>query len=361
MKHVLKKSCLLWLSLLSVLSIIWFIGMTNLATWESTTINTNPSDLHEGSLFSLYLSGASDYDSWLNVNSVWQEFLSILNWLIVWKNHNANADGLQFVFIGWWSQSTVSANNAWILWWKQNKVSSENWAIGWWMQNKVEWEGWVVAWGYDNKVVEWGVVVWWSNNNFGNKWVVLWWKNNEAWTNSLVLWQNANWGNNSFAWNQTTNDDTAGISSNNWVLIWTVTAKPWVSLVVNWAVKLWKEKDPDIQWEINSKEWCIKIYDGTSNHVLGKSSDSEDQCGAKKWCQFGKTMLQNGEIIQKSGTGPRQVKAYKSPYSTNCENERVQARCDDWNLRNITSPSSKVYPYCYVISSNLDPRNTVIN
>ena len=105
MKHVLKKSCLLWLSLLLVFSIIWFIGVTNLVNWESTTIRTNPSDLHESSLFSLYLSGVSAYDSWLNVGSELSSnyFLSVLNWLIIWKNHTANTENLQLVLIGWWN------------------------------------------------------------------------------------------------------------------------------------------------------------------------------------------------------------------------------------------------------------------
>ena len=91
--------------------------------------------------------------------------------------------------------------------------------------------------------------------------------------------------------------------------------------------------------------------------MLGKTS--ENKCDAGKWCQFGKTILQDGEIIKKNGTGPRQVKAYKSPYSTNCENERIDVKCNNWHLE--SSQSSKIYPYCYKISSASDPRNKVIN
>ena len=364
MKSTLKKTCLLWLSLLLVFSIVWFIGVTNLVNWEENTIiRTNPSELHEPSLFSLYLIGANPIDSWLNVG-LSADFLSVLNWLIVWKDHSAV--GPQVVVIGWWQSNNVSADNAWIGWWQSNNVSADNAWIGWWYSNEVVWNGWVVVWGNNNKANQKGVVLWWLDNDYDNVWVVLWWQSNKAWTNSLVLWQkNVNWGDNSFLWNNkncnpargecpSAQNGAAMITATNWVLIWTYNAKPWIALVVDWAIKLWNRDNPDEQWEINvDANWCIKFIDmnGWSEHVLGKTSES--QCNAKRWCQFGKTKLQDGETISQNGTGPRDVKAYGIPYSTNCNNERIEVTCRDWTL--IPVGATNAYPYCFKISS--DPRN----
>lgn len=360
MKHVLKKSCLLWLSLLSIFSVIWFIGVTNLVNGENTVIKTNPSDLHESSLFSLYLSGGASLDSWLNVGSS-QDFLSILNWLIIWKSHSVNTNDPVLVLVGWWQGNIVSADNVWIGWWQGNRVTARSAWIGWWYGNVVEWwDGGVVVWWYGNKAIDWGVVLWWYNNNNGSKWVVLWWQNNKAWTNSLVLWQkNVNWGDNSFLWNNKDCNPARGecplvqnnavmITASNWVLIWTYDAKPSVALVIDWAIKLWNEQDPTVQWEINSKGWCITVSDknGGATHVLGKTSES--QCDAKKWCQFGKTLLQHGEKIE-INNDPNKVKAYSTPYYKNCNSKKIEVTCNDWNL----SPAN-AYPYCYEIST--DPR-----
>ena len=341
MKSTLKKTCLLWLSLLLVFSVVWIIGVTNAVNWQNvTTIETNPSssNLHWPSLFSLYLG---DQESWLNVTS--EDFLSVLNWLIIWNSHSTNNS--QLVVIGWWSNNSVSASNAWIGWWYNNSVSlsASNAWIGWWKSNNVAWNAWVVVWWVGNKAGENGVVVWWYNNNYDNKWVVLWWQNNKAGVNSLVLWQSANWANNSFSWNWGANQDTARIEASNWVLIWTYEAKPWIALVVNWAVKLWDGQNPTEQWEINiDEDWCVRVRDknGWSIHVLGKTSES--QCNAGRWCQFGKTKLQDGETISQNGNGLRDVKAYAKPYGENCT--RVSVTCNDWRL------SREAYPYCYQIA-----------
>ena len=365
MKSTLKKTWLLWLSLLLVFSIVWFIGVTNSVNWQNvTTIKTDPSnsELHWPSLFSLYLGNEGSW-SWLNTS---ENFLSVLNWLIVWNGHNANNS--QLVVIGWWSNNSVSASNAWIGWWSNNSVSASNAWIGWWKSNIVVWNGWIVVWGITNKASENGVVAWWYNNNYDNRWVVLWWQGNKAGVNSLVLWlKNVNWGDNSFLWNNkncnpargecpSAQNDAAMITATNWVLIWTYDAKPWIALVVNWAVKLWDGQDLSEQWEINVDEnWCIKVIDKNdwSEHVLGKTSES--QCNAGKSCQFGKTKLQDGEIIPQNGNGPRDVKAYSVPYAENCENKRVSVTCNDWNL------STEAYPYCYKIDPKSNPTNPVIN
>ena len=319
------------------------MDMMNLVNWEENTIiNTMPSNLHEPSFTGLYLIwGETDY-SWLNISPN-KNFLSVLNWLIIWNNNTVFSSSL--VVIGWGDTNKVNdVHNAWIGWGNNNQINSaDNWAIGWGMNNFVAWSAWVVAWGNNNKASNWGVVVGWYNNYYNNEWVVLWWSDNWAWVNSVVLWhKNTILNSNSFLWKD--NNDIMPVQSNvasittDWVLIWTYEKKPQVALVVNWAVKLWNENEPTEKWEINNKEWCIRAWDGTHSHVLGKSSES--WCGAREWCQFGQTLLQDGDSMV----------AYSSPYASDCSSKEIEVICNNWNLS--VNPA---YPSCY--GTSLDPRN----
>lgn len=347
MKNVLRKSYLLWLSLLLFFSVILFLNVTN-----GVVINTKPIKLHESSLYWLYLSGVDEHeDSWLNIG-VGNEFLSVLNWLIIWNFHDQWSTS-KFITIWWWSGNAVKSDNAWIGWWQRNTVNgfSERWAIWWWNGNTVDWIGWVVVWWASNVAGNLGAVLWWRKNKIkgdGMFWVVLWWSGNVVWNNGLVLWKNSDWGSDSFSWNNPEVwERGAGINADSWVLIWTYNPKESVALVVGWAVKLWKNQEPVSRWEIDNKEWCIKVHDWASVHVLGKTSESESQCGAGKWCQFGRTMMQHGDKIT---TTSSVIKAYKKPYSTGCVNERIEVTCNNWNLE--SSQSSTIYSYCYTISDN---------
>ncbi len=341
MKHILKKTCLLWLSLLFIFSIVWFIGVTNLANWENgengVTINTDPTDLHRPSLYSLFLSG-DDSQSWMA--SLSNDFLSVLNWLIVWNNNNANGD--EYVFIGWGVSNSVTNHYAWIWWGSGNRVSNHWGAIGWWKENGVAWDYGVIVWGFRNRASNYGVVVWWQDHIGDNKWIILWWKDNVAWDGSLVLWNKAKWGDYSFAWNKWAGDYEAWIQANNWVLIWTYKAKTWVALVVSGAIKLSTELDkPEDIWEMRNNGWCIEVDDGGSLHVLGKTSESE--CNAWMWCIFGKTKMQDGDTL---------VGYTKSYTDGDCEDVAKGVKCNNWNLI-----PSDAYPYCYKISPASNPTN----
>ena len=339
MKHILKKTCLLWLSLLFIFSIVWFIGVTNLVNWENgVTINTNPtSDLHRPSLYSLFLSGDVS-QSWMA--SLSNNFLSVLNWLIVWDKNNAN-DELNYVFIGWGIDNSVKSDYAWIWWGSGNSVSGQWGAIGWWRKNEVNWNYWVVVWGYSNEASDNGVVIWWQGLTGKNGWVVLWWEKNVAWSESLVLWKNARWGDYSFARNKGAGNNEAWINADNWVLIWTYDVKPWVALVVSGAIELSKKSnEPVDMWEMRNNNWCIEVNDGGSRHVLGKTSESK--CSAGAWCIFGKTKMQDGDTL---------VGYTKSYIDGDCEDVAREVKCDNWNL------SIDAYPYCYVISPASNPIN----
>ena len=350
MKNMLKKSCLLWLSLLLVFSIVWFVGV---ASWL-VVIDTQPSGLHQSSLYWLYLRDEDDTDenndSWLNDGSYSisfsKKFLSVLNWLIIWKEHNPNSSKL--VVIWWWKNNSLKDDHTWIGWWVGNSVNAEDWAIWWWNDNTVGWVGGVVVWWQKNTDNgDFWVVVWWHNGRSDdNFWVVLWWQSNVGKSDSLILWNTAKWGDGSFSWNYSAEnfDNVAEINATRWVLIWTYSPIDRVALVVNWAVKLWNDNYPTQKWEINSKDWCIKVHDDGDNinHVLGKTSESDTQCWAGKWCQFWKTLLQHGDVV--SSTNPT-IKAYSAPYATNCNSKRITITCYNWNL------GPNVYPYCYDISN----------
>ena len=335
MKIKTKKNYLLGI-LLSAFLIIWIINITN---GEPNVINTNPdsSKLHTASLRSLFL-GDSDVDtgfSWMRVNTWWSS-LDILNWLIVWSD-NSVSQWSKMVVIGWGRGNSVNASNAGIAWGSGNAVDGENWAIGWWLWNMGKW---IIAWGNNNKIddVLWVILWWFKNISKGG--IVLWGSGNMAWENSMAFWQNAKWDKNSFAWNAHALQNSARIDASGWMLIGTYSPVSWVYLVVSGSVKLWSGKfDSTTWWVWVNENGCIKASDGDSLYTLGRSSESV--CGVDSGCQFGTTILHNGD----------KVTAYTVSYAKKCEDIAQTVTCKGWKFYNSGgSIMNVVYPYCYDLS-----------
>ncbi len=338
MKIKTKRNYLLWF-LLSTFLIIWIINVT---IGEKTIIDTEPdiSKLHTISLRSLFL-GSGDFDtwfSWMRVNTWWSS-LDLLNGLIVWKNNSAR-QWVEMVAIGGWSGNSVENSNAGIAWWRNNNVSSENWAIGGWAANYLE--IWVVAGGWNNSITDiFGVILWWRRNNSSGG-VILWWIKNRAWKYALALWSGARWEDGAFAWNGYAWQNSARINASGWMLIGTNTPVSWVYLVVDWSVKLWSGKfDSTTWWVWVNENGCIKASDGDSVYTLGRSSSSELKCGVFSGCQFGTTILHNGD----------KVTAYTVSYAKKCEDIAQTVTCKEWKFYNSGgSIMNVVYPYCYDLS-----------
>ncbi len=337
MKSVLKKGYLLGL----LLWIFLVIGIVSITNW--LTINTKSDDSEQKViLHSLYLSGNVD-DEVLIWTTSGMENLNVFNWLSVWWDVE-------------WTYSTIG-------WGLNNKISSSAfwWGVWWWTNNEVRnWDNSVVGGGLSNKVA-WGnsVVVWWSNNTSFEGWIVLWWSWNSAynnwvvlggywnranWENSLVLWSGSEWLANSFAWNSAPQSNMARINADSWVLVWTYNPIDGVSLVVNWPVKL--GSGSNVPWAINlNSSWCIMIYDGEISHALGRSSKSV--CGVASWCQFGRTFLQNWDIV----TG------YDVSYASSCNLHTIRVKCENWRLKEVQWLWHwDIYPYCYDVSTKNWPR-----
>lgn len=318
---------------LSILLIIWFVSVTS---WKTTIFTTPQSPEHEAWLHSLFLSGQDD--SWLRV-STGNKNLDILNWLIVWISNDLWDGEFSWVLIGWGNINKISKSNGGIGWWGNNDMMWENWAIAWWESNRVEWDMWVVGWWYGSHVRNLWVVVWWrANRLLGSRGIILWGYYNVGWSDSFVLWTNATWNENSFAWSAEAPKDSARIDTDNWVLIWTRQAITWVKLVVDGAIKLWTGGN-NVTWAIrltNKPIWIIAMYDGYYSRVLGYTGSAfDDACG----CKFGWVELEPGDMIR----------VYSKSYATNCELIATTGQClSNWQL----SPMG--YPYCYEISS--DPR-----
>ena len=342
MKIKTKRNYLLWF-LLSTFLIIWIINVT---IGEKTIIDTKPdiSKLHTISLRSLFL-GSGDFDtgfSWMRVNTWWFS-LDILNWLIVWSG-NSVSQWSKMVVIGWGEWNKIEDSNAWIAWWKNNRVESSNWAIGGWLGNR--WD-WVIAGGRENIAGGSAIDLWWRRNwrsvwiDYGNG-IILWGSGNDAWYWAVVLWQIARWKWMSFAWNAKAWINSARINASGWMLIGTNTPVSWVYLVVDWSVKLWSGKfDSTTWWVWVNENGCIKASDGDSVYTLGRSSSSESRCGLFSGCQFGTTILHNGD----------KVTAYTVSYAKKCEDIAQTVTCKEWKFYNSGNEEmTVVYPYCYDLS-----------
>lgn len=325
MKSIVKKSRLLLLLLVWFL-VVWFVSI---AIWI-TIINTTPDEFeHRVELKSLYLEGnvTGEFLMWVEENG---ENLNVKNWLIVGTG-DMQRDG-QLSSIGWWLGNKI-----------QNSVVG--WGIWWWSENNIWWDYSAIGGGFGNNTNGNNtVVVWWINNSWFDGWVVLWWRRNSAtdWMvlggnknkamrYSLILWQNAQWNMNSFAWNGVAQSGEARINADSWVLIWTYSPIDSVSLVVSWSIKL--NNGNDIIWAIRYNNWCLTMYD-RHTHVLGRNSKSV--CSVASWCQFGSVLLQDWDVV----TG------YTDSYSTNCNTVVTGVSCVAWNL------SAQVYPYCYNIDTS---------
>lgn len=337
MKFIMKKSYLLFLSLLWLFLMVWIVSITN---WILTKIETNldEADEHKVILHSLYLSGEKD-DEVLMGTITGVDSLNLFNWLVVVTGDDIW--GGKFSTIGWWLNNKIySSVIGWgIWWWTMNII--ESWvesAIGGGSDNKANWIGSMIVWGQGCYVDSWWIVLWWSYNHAFEGGVVLWGSGNVARRNSLILWQNASWWDGSFAWNAEANNGAARINADSWVLIWTYGPINGVSLVVGWSVKL--SNGNDVAWAIRfNGSWCLTVYDGSNSHILGKSSESN--CAVESWCQFGWVLIQNGDFV----TG------YSVSYSTDCSAALITGIvCEDWLLSWWSE--STIYPYCYGIDSN---------
>ena len=338
MKIKTKRNYLLWF-LLSTFLIIWIINVT---IGEKTIIDTKPdiSKLHTISLRSLFL-GSGDFDtwfSWMRVNTWWSS-LDVLNGLIVWSG-NLVSQWSKMVVIGWGEWNKIEDSNAWIAWWKNNRVESSNWAIGGWLGNR--WD-WVIAGGRENIAGGSAIVLWWRRNwklnSYANG-IILWGSGNDAKIGAVVFWQRARWEDMSFAWNAKAWINSARINASGWMLIGTNTPVSWVYLVVDWSVKLWSGKfDSTTWWVWVNENGCIKASDGDSLYTLGRSSESV--CGVDSGCQFGTTILHNGD----------KVTAYTVSYAKKCEDIAQTVTCKGWKFYNSGgSIMNVVYPYCYDLS-----------
>ena len=396
------KNSFFWGGILSISLIIWFVSVT---VWKTMIPTTPQSPEHEVWLHSITLSKESVQTGWWLKIFTGGKKLDILDWLTVWNGNIVPMWGVSLSVIGWGRGNSLNVSNAGIGWWWSNKVTAKRWAIGWWWSNAVSRVYWVVIWWTGN-TVKWDlwVIVWWQLNSVGgDKGVILWGYNNYWWSNSLVMWHDATWGNNSFAWNGVAQDSGARIDADNWVLIWTKMSITGVKLVVSGAVKLrnygnkydvnndWKVDRKDVQvledvlsvcpippapcpydvrydfdgdwkisideltdqinnitryyieevgkWWIVLRNWHIMINDSYGFRILGRT-------GSSLWddtcgCLFGWVMVEAGDM----------VKVYSDSYSTNCESIAYVAKCmPNWQLDIVG------YPYCYEISS--DPRWT---
>lgn len=359
-----------------VLSILLVIGFVSVTVWKTTIPTTPQSPEHEAKLHSLFLSGESD-ESWLRVASGGKN-LDILNWLIVW---NSNLTG-----IGGWDK---------------NSINWEDWAIAWWYNNKVSWKNWIVWWWYGNinEGLLW-VVVWWRNNKIkGDKGVILWGLDNVGWGDSFVMWTNATWEEESFAWSAIAPQKTARIDALSGVLIWTKLPIMGVKLVIGGAAKLRNysnkyDLNDDLKVDVEDVNYVIECigsgcydrkYDFDDDGNVGENDKLLiSNCVESQECRIGLVrtwiVFKNGHIVMYDGSDPRilgrtgsslwdescgcwfgtvrlnvwdVVKLYSSSYATDCEAENnvFYGKCkSNWEM------DRKGYPYCYEISD--DPRLT---
>ena len=316
-----------------------------------------------------------------------------------WQTNSISSNNAS---IWWWGENRVYSDNWTIWWWRKNEIWKqdesvwENWIIAWWYWNRAEgW--WIILWWKNNQISKnknWWIILWWENNIAWKNSLVLW--SNSIWGEYSFVW---NLKSNT----ESETDYSALIGASGWVLINTYEPIKWVSLVVSWAIKLWKQNyhldldedwkilsndyqffnnnyeacksnfnhsnickklDLDWGWEVDfgdyqSKEhilsnngtmfsswwvavdgkWCIQFYDWNTYNTLGKVSEDSGKCGINTWCVFGKTTLNNWDII----TG------YRVTYAKKCEDVAQTVTCKNWDLYSGNTKIT-IYPYCYDLS-----------
>lgn len=301
---------------------------------------------HKARLHSLYLWDGTELTwAWMRVFSG-EKTLNVLNWFMVWWWVASGS----LVVIGWWTGNTIDWRNSGIGWWSSNTIISDNSAIGWWSSNNTNWIYGVVVWWFSNTAGEKGVVLWGQGNNASNWWVVLWGRNNRSsWDGSLSLWsysQSAGW---LFLWNWTSSSTSSNnISSISWVWIGSlgsINTLSGVYLYVDWPVGI-ENSNLSTEWEVMlSSIGCIRWYDGNYYRTFWRASwASTSPCWWNDGiCQFGWVLVQNGE----------KVKAYRKPYSTNCNSNYKTYTCDNWTFKDSgwNGMWEYVYPYCYDITA----------
>lgn len=345
MKHILKKSALLWLCWLVTFTIATFVK-------ADTLLTITPDDL-----FKDYLQKVRFHTlllwSWeeapLQVSTD-NNKLNIWNWMVVWKNSNVSNNSSSYVIIGWWEGNSINGDASYggIGWWRNNKTRYESTVIGGWVSNSATWKNAVIL-GWDfNKASAWGVVVWWKMNTSDEWWVVLWWNSNTASKNGLALWQNAVWSDWWFGWNGYASNNSAYINAKNWALIGTYSKKEGVNVVVNGAVQVkWRTDlwDNATKWEIRWVDGCFYVYDGSRWHFINKWDPSK-RCkkdSLANSCGFGNTVVQEWDKLG----------AYSHSYAptngyTRCVEVQIECR-HDGHLYTTTGGvlADGYYTYCY--------------
>ena len=237
MKHILRKSALLWLCWLVAFVMAAFVKAENIPlTIDLDSINDY---LQKVRFHTLMLWSWEEVELKLSTD---EKKLNIWKWLVVGKASSVS-NSSSYVIIGWWENNSINGNASYggIAWGRDNKVQNESTVIGGWASNSATWKNAVIVGWDSNGAKSLGVVVWGKMNVSDEWWVVLWWSNNTAKKNSLALWQNAQWNDGSFGWNANASANSARIDASAWVLIGTYQKKAGVNVVVDGAVQVkWK-------------------------------------------------------------------------------------------------------------------------
>ena len=349
MKHTSKKYSLLLCRLGVIGLLAVFVGAVNaIQIWWKTVEIPSSIQHHTSRLHSLFVWNGST-SAWLIAT---EDRLNISNGLILGDGSSDSSK----TTIAWGLTNKIWSNssNSWIAWWQNNELSGTNSVIGWWIGNKIgEGDGFankaVIAWGEGNQILpptsntitDPSVVVWWYDNKSQNWWTVLWGAGNTAkWINNLVLWQNAEGGNWSFAWNWKAEQFSAYIWAENWILIGTNEHKDGINLVINWAMKIWWDNTAAaVAWEMRVVNGCFYAYDWEYRHVITQSA-AEDNCddfeNISKPCLFGNVCLDTWD----------KAMAYPQRVASNCGTPQEVVCEADWKVRKAGS-SLDWYAYCY--------------
>jgi len=340
MKRTSKKSSLLlcWLGAVALLTV--FTGSVNAIKIGNDTVKI-PDNIqqHISRLYSLYVSESAGLE-------VKNDRLNITQWFIIGNGSSNSSD----TTILWGTNNEIwsSSSNSWIAWWQENIINSaKSSVIWWWIRNTISADMWVIAWGEGNTITKWSVstdsapsvIVWWYNNKANDWWIILGGAENIAnWANSLALWEKAEAGQWSFAWNWKAKPYSAHIWASNWVLIGTMETKKGINLVVNWTMSIWWDTtSPAVAWEMRSINGCFYAYDGQNWHIVGQyRNECDGVLDVSDNCKFGNVLLQMWD----------KVEAYPQRASTNCIPQTVVCG-ENWTLKGEGSDNTDRYPYCY--------------